>query len=176
MLVRGVIFLLVCFLINDNKSSTKNELLWQTDRKLQWNDFKGQPKYWSNFAAQTVTTIEQSYTCDADNFKLTLIAKFNKSKSWTKTSKSKRILAHEQKHFDLTELYARKMRKTYQELTAPCQMGTAALNKIYNDLFEELRQLQILYDVETDHGLKTKAQQQWDDFIALGLNKYSKYK
>jgi len=176
MLIRSVVCLLVCFFLNDNKSTTSNELLWHNERKLQWNDFEGQPKYWSDFAAQTVTTIEQSYTCDADNFELKLIAKFNKTKSWTKTSKSKRILAHEQKHFDLTELYARKMRKAYLELLEPCTMGTTALNKIYNDLFEELRQLQILYDVETDHGLKTKAQQKWNDFIAEGLNKYIKYK
>lgn len=175
--MRCIICLLVVFLMDDNKpSSNKNELHWQSNRQLKWNDFKGKPKYWSDFAAQTVTTIEQSYTCDGDQFTFKVTAKFNKAKSWTKTAKSKRILSHEQKHFDLTELYARKMRKAYSELKSPCEMSQPALNKIYNDLFEELRQLQILYDVETDHGLKPEAQQQWDRFIGEGLIQNRHYK
>jgi len=141
MLIRCVVCLLLFFLLDDNRPSVKNEILWQSNRKLQWNDFEGKPKYWSDFAAQTVTTIEQSYSCEGDDFVLNITAKFNKTKSWTKTSKSKRILAHEQKHFDLTELYARKMRMAYGQLKNPCNMGKASLNKIYNDLFEELRQL-----------------------------------
>lgn len=176
MLIRCVVCLLVFFFISNDKPSAKSELLWESNRKLQWGDFKGKPKYWSNFAAQTVTTIEQSYSCEEEVFVFNIIAKFNKAKSWTKTSKSKRILAHEQKHFDLTELYARKMRKEYSQLKKPCHMGRVALNKIYNDLFEELRQLQILYDVETDHGLKPKAQQKWNAFIEEGLHNYNNYK
>jgi len=176
MLIRFVVALFLFFLVDDNKASLKNELIWLSNRKLQWSDFSGRPKYWTDFAAQTVTTIEQSYSCTGDNFTFNITAKFNKTKSWTKTKKSNRILAHEQKHFDLTELYARKMRRAYNQLNNPCAIGKKALNKIYNDMFEELRQLQILYDVETDHGLKPKAQQQWDDFITEGLNNYIIYK
>lgn len=176
MLIRFVACLLIFFLTDDNIPGIKNEILWESDRKLRWSDFKGQPKYWSNFAAQTVTTIEQSYTCDGNDFIFNIVAKFNKAKSWTKTGKSKRILAHEQKHFDLTEVYARKMREAYSSLKNPCIMGKPALNQIYNDLFEELRQLQFLYDEETDHGLKPEAQQQWNVYIKSALNQYNAFK
>jgi len=176
MLTRFVACLFIFFLTNDNINDSKNEILWQSDKKLRWSDFKGQPKYWSDFAAQTVTTIEQSYTCDGNDFIFSIVAKFNKAKSWTKTGKSKRILAHEQKHFDLTEVYARKMREAYGLLKNPCEMGKPALNKIYNNLFEELRQLQFLYDEETDHGLKPEAQLQWDKYIVSALHQYNAFK
>lgn len=154
---------------------TPNEIFWNSTKPLQWSDFQGKPRAWSVFVAQTVSVIEQTYSCDGDHFSYSIKAKFNRKKSWTKTNQNAEVLLHEQKHFDLTEIYARKMRKTYSRLENPCQYTMEDLGKIYDEYFLELRHMQTLYDIETDHGLDKADQKIWNKKIEVQLEELSFY-
>ncbi len=160
---------------NEKSNTLSNEIYWSSTQPLQWADFQGKPRPWSVFVAQTVSVIEQTYSCDGDQFTFDIKAKFNCSKSWTKTNKHPEVLLHEQKHFDLTEIYARKMRKAYRQLNNPCQYSMEDLGKIYDEYFLELRHMQTLYDIETDHGLDEADQQIWNEKIAKQLMELDAY-
>jgi len=160
---------------NEAPRNLPNEIFWSSTELLKWSDFEGEPRPWSVFIAQTVSVIEHTYSCDGDEFSFDIKAKFNKSKSWTKTNEHPEVLLHEQKHFDLTEIYARKMRKAYRHLNNPCQYTMEDLGKIYDEYFLELRHMQTLYDIETDHGLDTIDQKIWNTKIKTQLEELDVY-
>jgi len=166
----------VVVLFSFNYNPKFNEINWDENYKLIWGDFMGTPKPWSDFVAQTVSVIEQSYSCKDGNFTFDIKAKFNRDKSWTRTYRNMEVLEHEQKHFDLTEIYARKMRMTYYSLKTPCNYTMDELGTIYDELFEELKHVQDQYDAETDHGIKKKEQARWNQMIETRLIELDAYK
>lgn len=86
---------------------------------------------------------------------------FKKKESWTRTIESDALLAHEQLHFDATELFARKLRKKLSELKDPCGKGSVKVQGIYNSNFKQLHDYQERYDMQTKHGLNAKEQAEW---------------
>jgi hypothetical protein len=85
-----------------------------------------------------------------------------------------RLLQHEQRHFDLCEVYARKLR---QKLAKRSWTGDDAdkIDRIYQHLYKELNERQLKYDEETVHGLDTDKQHEWNEQIAKELNELTDY-
>lgn len=171
-----LILLLSGFASNNVDKKDLTEIHWSDKNHLKWSDFRGEPIADSEFIAQTVSVIEQSYACNGDDFKYDIVTKFNCIKSWTKVHNNPKVLQHEQKHFDLTEIYARKIRKAYATLENPCNYSIETLGLIYDKYILKLKQMQQLYDIETDHGLNKPAQYYWNDKIKTGLEHLKEYK
>ncbi|MDP6909549.1 MAG: hypothetical protein QF371_08585, partial [Flavobacteriales bacterium] len=89
---------------------------WQEERVLKWSDFKGKPNKLSKNEALTDSGIAISLTCDDEHSEVKVESFFNPYKSWSKNHTSDYLLEHEQLHFDITELFARKLRKQLQIL------------------------------------------------------------
>lgn len=98
-------------------STNDDQILWESHRKLVWEDFEGRADAaMPNIEALTASTIEVSTSYyDKEVPKFDVYSYFIKSQSWTKTD-SEFTLEHEQLHFDITEIHARKIRKAFQEL------------------------------------------------------------
>jgi len=164
------------------KSSEKKQtyidydIIWHKERPLRWVDFQGYPNYNSKFSAITVSSIIQNINyCDSNNiFTFDVTAVFKANKSWTRTGKWN-VLQHEQKHFDLTEVYARKIRKAFTLIQNPCNYSLEELSKIYEIFMEELQIIQNQYDKETDHGNIKEAQFYWNKKIADMLIETDEY-
>lgn len=95
----------------------KNRIQWSNERKLTWEDFRGTPpKNRGNKIAETFGEIvtDSSYW-DNDIPKFIVKCYFLKDKSWTTTDASI-TLEHEQIHFDIYEVYTRKIRKAFDSL------------------------------------------------------------
>lgn len=152
---------------------------WEADKKLTWADFQGKPDPNISYHANTNSGIAFSWSLrtsgDAAEFIYSVSNSFYPLKSWVKGKKgSRELLAHEQLHFDISELYARKLR---QQL-ATYELGEDVkqdLNGIYQKNEEGRRQMQELYDQETDHGLKKEAQARWQAFIEGELLKLAEF-
>ena len=97
------------------------------------------------------------------------VCHFKKKESWTRNTDSEQLLAHEQLHFDVTELYARKLRKKLSELKDPCSKGASKVQGIYNSNFDELHEYQASYDKQTKHGINKKEQAKWVETVAKEL-------
>ena len=92
-----------------------NHIEWDTKRKLEWSDFKGEPNANSSFFAMTNSGIKYGWSSSFDGSKRTfefeVSSYFDANNSWVKEGKnSDSLLVHEQIHFDISELKARELR------------------------------------------------------------------
>lgn len=152
------------------------EIEWCAEEKLNWNDFAGEPEAESVFHAVSATYIEVEHTCKkGQDFDFNVRAVFVKDMSWSVDKKSAELLAHEQVHFDITEYYARKVRRQLDKLEDPC-FDQAKVKQTIDQLYQELESAHHLYDQYTMHGLKEKEQDIWADVVAEGLNELEDYR
>lgn len=156
------------------------EIPWKADVELSWTDFKGEPDYDHPYAAITYSGMSYGFSADIVNGKVWVEYKVNSffvaNKSWVKRwfSKDKELLAHEQLHFDITELYARKFRKRLSEMTFT-ENVKSEIKQVYKNITNEKVILQELYDDETDHSKKEHAQKNWKLRIDAELQKLIKF-
>lgn len=153
----------------------RKELPWSEGRRLTWSDFAGQPDSHDPLHAITSTNIDMKAKCVAGTFKFEVKSVFLIDESWSKNKTSAPLLEHEQLHFDLTEIYARKIRKELNELKNACGADNAQINAIVNRIFAEWKKEQDLYDQMCDHGLDKEEQQKWADLISLRLSQTVAY-
>jgi len=176
-----IIFILFSSISNYKKDINDEEdrIFWSNNRKLTWDDFKGIPDTIgkSNLILTTVAetssgiSLENSNTNNSKNqYKIESI--FLKNKSWTITN-SLQILAHEQLHFDLTELYARKIRKAFDSLKIRKNFIEENYIKIYNSNIKQLNDINDRYDNET-YGNEMN-QNKWIKKVDRELLKLKKY-
>ena len=153
-----------------------NEVFWDADQSLNWEDFKGTPEVTSNFSAVSATYIETTHGCSENgSFAYQVRAAFVKDQSWTRDVHSQDLLEHEQLHFDLTEYFARKMRHELGELVSPCDKPLEKIKIKIDSLYAQMEHAHQLYDIYTQHGLDHQQQGEWEDYIAKKLKKLNKY-
>lgn len=151
-----------------------DELRWQPGRRLAWADFKGSPDRSSPMDALTESGITFTWTCDHRGFKAVIYSLFVPSKSWVKAPTGS-LLAHEQLHFDITELHARKLRKYFAEMRNPCYLGKEGINTAARRIIQESNDMQRRYDDETRHSERYSEQKRWETLIAQQLQDLSAY-
>ncbi|MEM7105449.1 MAG: hypothetical protein AAF502_20095 [Bacteroidota bacterium] len=173
-------FVLGAALVPSAKKLDNNNLLeWQT-RKLNWSDFQGRPAYYSSNAALTSYQIGFTYDYKGGN-EITFIVKcqFIKSESWAKrVAKTDYILNHEQKHFDLAEVYARKLRKKLSQADfrgMKLREIDRIIDRMYDDNWRALTKAQDDYDGDSEHGIDRTEQRRWDAIIKTELEKLDRY-
>ena len=88
---------------------------WDASRKLTWEDFRGSVPLDAVPAATTASGISYEYSANLMHHEVYLdfevTAYFYPNESWyTPDSCDAFILQHEQLHFDISEVFARKMR------------------------------------------------------------------
>lgn len=135
-----------------------DRILW-SKKLLKWKDFKGTPDSVGKHAASNAVTysiLERRFSIDSNgNIKLIIAAWFNPSKSWYNKDKininnSDRVLLHEQYHFDICELYARKIRKFFSTTIFSDSLANfkRELPILLNRFYVEYRSQQERYDEE----------------------------
>jgi len=155
---------------------TNNEyIIWNKDRKLKWEDYKGVPD--TNSFAKAITEYEIKVTTNFSDSQpqFTIVPYFYMNSSWTKRVSSITLLAHEQLHFDIAELCARKIRKTINLLNDSLRNNTTYSYAIIDSLISENNLTQDQYDKETRHGTKPIEQKEWEEKILKELEELSEY-
>lgn len=158
-----------------NISDSQNLIEWKENKKLSWSDFQGKPDINSTNAALTNTSINFEYGYNQKGFTHSIKCRFNKLKSWGRI-KNDVILAHEQGHFDIAELHARKLAKALSEYRFNERTVANDLNKIYDEVMKNHHSFQQQYDRETDHSRITEKQLEWEKQISTQLNQHAEYK
>lgn len=168
-----ILFSSLLFLFSFTHKTEKEMVLWQEDRPLTWDDFKGKPE--RRFAAASTSyDILKEVTKSSVEIK----AVFFTQSSWKKTSWiNDQVLAHEQKHFDIVELYARKLRKQIKETkyTSYEDLKTK-VESLYDVNDKEMDKYQDLYDEETDGSMNGDKQREWQAKIMKEIKALDAYK
>jgi len=139
---------------------------WST-RRLTWSDFQGEPPTEGSEGAKTSYTIYSAWRCRGSAFEFRIVAGFRPQQSWVKpvvlrdTLQRRTVLGHEQTHFDLAEVHARIMRRTFRELDRPCAQSDGDLSELAERLAQNEKAEQRRYDSETEHGLRAGPQASW---------------
>jgi Bacterial protein of unknown function (DUF922) len=142
-----------------------NDLIpWTSYRKLTWDDYLCEPQRGTDAVASTSTSLGLSYQIKDSRLSFHILCGFSKTKSWG-LLKTDYILAHEQGHFDITEIYARKLNEALQNYHFSPRTFKRDINEIYNSIVKEKEDVQDAYDGETDHSRNRHVQSEWLDKI-----------
>ena len=159
----------------------EKEIEWTFNRKLTWEDFKGNHKSISNpnDAAQTYSGFgfQTNYVTVFTKTKIFVANTFTCNLSWVRPDQKNRadLLEHEQGHFDLCEVYARQLRKKLQDKKLTVFNLNTDANIIFKDVYALYLDRQELYEKETNYGLNTQKQIEWTKTISSELNELNNY-
>ncbi|TMM56333.1 DUF922 domain-containing protein [Maribacter algarum] len=151
-------------------------ITWSAEKRLSWKDFKGKIPPNNRAAATTASGITYRFSTSGtkDNIEVDfkIDTYFYPTKSWYQPELCDEvILSHEQLHFDISELYARKLRKRLGEATFTHGNVKAKVRSIYRKINIELNDFQNKYDDETNFSRDREQQLIWNEEIAKALLK-----
>ena len=154
-----------------NSTQRPNEIIyWNSDRKLSLEDFKGEPDFTDPYIiAMTYSGILFYTECDGYELKYDVSSYFDKDESWVKLeARTDHHLQHEQLHFDITELYARKLKERLSEETFYCG-EEERFNRLVDEFLANWESEQHSYDLETHYSNKHDEQRAWEAKITSEL-------
>jgi|SRR5687768_473481 len=150
-----------------------------------WSLFRGKinPQHIAemgkNTGAVTVSSLSYStvkFTSTSVILKVT--AKFHPTESWTRYPKLRNpnhALNHEKRHFDLCEVYARKIRQRINETQFTRRNLNYKLKTIFAELTQEHSAEQENYDHQTEHSIDPEQQAIWNKIIDRRLEELEEY-
>lgn len=147
--------------------ATAGAFEWSANRRLTWADFQGPPDLRSEAVATTATVVDYQMSCTGNDFTWQIVSRFMPRASWVKSShlvlrQSAQTLLHEQAHFDLSEVHARRARETLRRLSNPCALTDDEQNALITGFHQQANTLQLQYDRETAHGTDPGRQREWE--------------
>ncbi|MGI8893024.1 MAG: DUF922 domain-containing protein [Bacteroidia bacterium] len=153
-------------------------IVWDQSRTLLFDDFKsaGGPK--GKEAALAVVGMEYSASMTSKLYQVSIVTMFDTQKSWFSKEEigNDFVLKHEQGHFDIAEIHARRLRKTIALSKFNNKNVFDKVSAMYKEANKKLHQDQQLYDKETDHSIKFENQLTWNEKILLELLSLEEYK
>jgi hypothetical protein len=154
---------------------------WSGDRRLTKDDFRARVPRVASMASLSAVGLEVEWRCQGDVLLGMVRATFDPERSWWRPGDvgqrgyraDAQLLNHEQLHFDLAQLAARKLQGRFEALKTACAEpdGRLDVETAIADVDRDLQEQQSRYDRETDHGLNAAAQERWTRTVRrqLGL-------
>ncbi len=163
-------------------------IFWNQARTVSLSDFivvsDTSSKIAGDHMAVTRTGITYSLTTKpgSKNFEITIYATMHKPNSFIRErvldapkGSINYLMNHEQKHFDISEIYAREAVKAIRGKRFT-KNYTREINDLMKGLFKQSEDLHDLYDNETGNGTNASAQSEWNNRIQRRLNGLDAYK
>ena len=155
-------------------SDDPNKIPWNSSRKINWDDFLAKPDKKSEFEAETEYEVAYGFSYKSGVFAYEVNCHFDKTTSWVK-NRSEYLLIHEQGHFDLAEICARKIRKLFKAYKFNAANAEKDLDRMYEQQVAALNKEQELYDTQTKHSVNEKQQELWNKKIEKQLSDLSEF-
>lgn len=180
----NTVFLILFNLVSMAQENLEEYIPWEANTPLTWADFKADNSNKESILAHANTTykieilpieIQVDEDDNVFNYKeLTAIAYFFPKESWV-VKPTKELLAHEQLHFDIGEVFARKIRAEFEQLKAKKILGFTDFQKTYTTYWQACEELQHEYDLASQHGFDKENQAAWQTKIENLLIEYKDF-
>ncbi|MBO9563939.1 MAG: hypothetical protein J7621_14245 [Niastella sp.] len=177
-----LLFLAFSYALSLAAQDTATIIEW-SEKKLTWEDFREdntEEKYYKKAAARINSGIRVRRYDTISNNQITvaIYAVMHPYRSWVRKRAvgNGKVLAHEQDHFEITELFARKLRKALSEETFVQKSHSKKMEKLIKQFRKDLSSMQYQYDQETSHGTNEQLQRWWHYFIINRLEELNNYK
>ncbi|WP_116125765.1 hypothetical protein [Lewinella sp. IMCC34183] len=154
----------------------EDEILWHPARRLAITDFKGGTEKRPATAATFSTFRYRTEGSPVFPNRYTVVAEtyFDTRSSYFKPSElDSFVLAHEQLHFDLSELYVRKFLARVDSSGANLPQFVAQADALFQEVSRELQRKQDAYDAEVYDAPDRQAD--WAEWVATQLRAYKAY-
>lgn len=148
---------------------------WNEFYKLNWDNFESKVSDDTFGDAGTAVKIIAKPYYVGKRIEYNVFPLFDRQKSWV-FEKDPDLLAHEQLHFDIAELYARKIRQKVATLQSQNNKDLSHYNYEINKLLTESNEMDLKYDMETLHGGISVKQSEWRSKINQELKALEAYK
>ncbi|MFL5773866.1 MAG: hypothetical protein ACJ75F_11950 [Flavisolibacter sp.] len=145
---------------NVTAEETNEYIPWTQTQRLSWDDFQCEPKRGTDAVASTSTSLGIAYQLQNGKLTYHITCNFSKVKSWG-LMRTDYILAHEQGHFDITEIFARKLNEALQNYEFNRRTFKRDINDIYQNIVAQKEEFQKMYDEDSDHSRNRKQQYDW---------------
>jgi hypothetical protein len=157
--------------VNEIKYSGNSEnsevLYYSRERKLTWADF-GRRQSNGNTAALTVSEISYDFSSFKGKIDINVYCVFHKKHSYvTAKNANDYILNHEQRHFDISYIFAIYCKK---RLSLEKNLTSQRASEIYDEIVKKWGEYEELYDAETNNSIDKQKQSIWDGHIDKLLN------
>lgn len=153
-------------------------IYYAVNRPLKWADFQEKAPN-SKYAATVFPSFGFEEKSEIANgvirIRLEMKTYVPKSACWAKESnRDDYALNHEQRHFDVVKIVEKRFEQKIRAAKLPVTNCDGIINFEFYESFREMNHLQDQYDDETQHGLNTFQQEQWNkkidqDLAALGI-------
>ena len=178
MINKKIVLITLSCLIFISFSEDSNYINWHERRALKWEDFHGKPQVDNSDIRSAGSICGFALAADVDGGNLTVHVDctFNKLLSWAKKELvSGYELNHEQGHFDIAEINARRCRHSisifiFKEATFNHDLDSLGA---YYDAQSVMEQDQ--YDLETKHSRNRDEQELWNRRIVQELESEKSY-
>ena len=143
-------------------------IVYRANEPLSIADFRGPyPDDDGPEMAETNSGIGMKTSGSVENGQITLnvvlTPNFIRNGSWFKPDgKNERVLAHEQAHFDITAAKTCELLRTIEHTTFTKEQYERQLQDIYQQTNKDLNAEETQYDAETNHGIITDKQHEWE--------------
>jgi hypothetical protein len=151
------------------------EFQWKEHSRLSWDDFRGPVAVTDDEDETAAVThcgmgFKTAPGAPGEKPQIIVFNKFYTNKSWVRgDAKLPEILEHEQGHFDLCEIYTRKLRARITGFDLDKSNARQALYDIYYSINGEYEARQQRYEDETTHGVNEREQKRWTATIEREL-------
>ena len=156
-------------------------LVWSRKEPPSWKDFRGPARRGTTTAAQTSSGVTYLIQCRSSHLGFAVLATFSPRESWVRpdipgnSAASRQSLRHERTHFDITELFARRLRRALAAAERICPGREDNVRKMFDGLADDSRHEQERYDRETAHGMSRDAQARWERLVRARLDSLARY-
>jgi hypothetical protein len=163
-----IAFLILPAILRAQPKELINKILWDENRPLTWNDFKGPVDKKSSFKAETASGIYFAAKQESDDEMIVNVESyFDPRKSWrAKKELTDNLLKHEQNHFDIFEVYSRILIRRLSGLgLVSVKMISKVLSQQYSAVMKEAGEISRQYDKEANHSMNKEQQDLWNDKV-----------
>ena len=177
--------ILIAFLLfTSHLYSQEDIIIWNVSYELSWGDFQGKTEpnnYGKAKTSYSIQIIPEEVQVDHQERiigyeKMTVRAIFQKKLSWSMAKFDTIVLNHEQVHFDIAELYARKIRKQFLKNITDKKSKYNKYWSDYKQFWNECITFQQKFDSETNHGRNFEQNKIWRELVTNKLKEYNEYK
>jgi predicted secreted Zn-dependent protease len=164
-------------------------IIWDQTRKLVYEDFQAQAPSISRYSGYTTLDLACYYAVTDGKIRVRLASQFFKRLSWLKSPLKREnkgvyelfrfpqqeelfeyVLNHEQRHFDIAEIYARSLRDSLQKTMFDSVNFERKLSEIVVAYNRSLVAIEERYDRECGRGYDVGTQVEWDNIVERKLS------
>lgn len=163
---------------NSSDQNPVHTIYYSKKRALTWQDFTAAPETTGNKGAVTVSGFGYKASLKSASGKgqlnIAVFCYFTKDKSWVKPhAKTGYVLAHEQRHFDISFIAAQDFIEKAKKLSNDAITCNKSLPQLYAKAIAQMNKMQQDYDTQTKNGQSEAMQEKWNQMLQAQLSRFT---